>query len=75
MAAVQKGFRLPKDVVELLSVMPNATEYVVNAVREKAARDREQEIAAGLECLAWNDEANDISDLRAAQARVMSIED
>jgi hypothetical protein len=72
---IQRGFRLPKDIADLLQQKPNATEYVIEAVREKAQREREAEIAAGLASLAWDDEANDISDFKDAQARTMNLGD
>ncbi|HSI73412.1 MAG TPA: hypothetical protein VK934_09560 [Fimbriimonas sp.] len=72
---VQKGFRLPRDVVELLAQKPNATEYLIRAVREKAQREREEEIAASLTCLAFDSEANDVTDLSGAQAKVISVVD
>ncbi|MEZ0324789.1 MAG: hypothetical protein ACAH95_02695 [Fimbriimonas sp.] len=71
----QRGFRLPHDVADLLQQKPNATEYVIEAVREKAQREREAQIAEGLACLAWDDEANDISDLKDAQARALTLGD
>ncbi|CAN5380505.1 hypothetical protein BH11ARM2_BH11ARM2_03210 [soil metagenome] len=35
----QRSFRLPLDVNEHLEAVPNASEYVVQAIREKFERD------------------------------------
>ena len=71
----QKAFRLPNDVVTILNLQPTATEYVVQAIREKASRDRDREIESSLQCLAFDDEANDISDLKQAQEKVIAVGD
>jgi len=70
---IQKAFRLPLDVVEVLDAQPNATEFVTFAIREKVKADREQAIEASLQCLAFDDQANDISDFRPAQAKVIDL--
>jgi hypothetical protein len=72
---IQKAFRLPPDVIEAIKKHPKATEYVVEAIREKAERERKQAIEASLQCLAFEGEENDISDFQDAQKRVMDLED
>jgi hypothetical protein len=72
---IAKAFRLPQDVVRVLDAQPKATEYVVEAIREKAKREREHAIEASLLCLAFDGEENDISDFKVAQAKVMDLDD
>lgn len=43
---VQKAFRLPEDVAQVLEGQPNATNYVVAAIREKTQRDEEERFRA-----------------------------
>jgi hypothetical protein len=72
---IAKAFRLPQDVVRVLDAQPKATEYVVEAIREKAEREQQQAIEASLQCLAFEGEENDISDFQDAQKRVMDLDD
>jgi hypothetical protein len=66
----QRAFRLPEDVNEVLSKVKNSTQYVVDAIREKAERERQAEIEASLACLA--NDSEDFSELSASQAKVIS---
>lgn len=65
----QRAFRLPEDVNEVLAKVKNSTQYVVDAIREKAERERQAEIEASLACLAEEDE--DFSNLATSQAKVI----
>jgi len=69
----QRAFRLPEDVNEVLSKVKNSTQYVVDAIREKAERERQAEIAASLACLA--DDDAEFADLAASQAKVIASGD
>lgn len=73
-ATKQITVRMPTDVLEQLRVMPKGSgaSYVVEAVRERLERDKQARIDAGLRCLAYDDEANDISSFEEAQAEVMA---
>lgn len=68
----QLSVRMPCELVEWLSERGKSARYIVEAVREKVARDEEAEIAASLRCLANHDEASDISDLAEGQAKVIA---
>ncbi len=76
-ATKQVSLRLPLDIAEAIQRREHgtATDYVVQAVREKLQRDREAEIARGLSCLAWDEEANDVSDFAPAQDKVILLGD
>ncbi len=41
-STIQKSFRLPIDVIGVLDQQVNATEFVVEAIREKQRRDEEE---------------------------------
>jgi hypothetical protein len=41
-STIQKSFRLPIDVIGVLDKQENATEFVVEAIREKQRRDEEE---------------------------------
>jgi hypothetical protein len=73
-ATKQITLRMPIDVLDKLSLLANGknTPYIVEAVRERLERDRQIQIAESFKCLAYDDEANDISDFKEAQAEVMS---
>jgi hypothetical protein len=66
--------RMPLDLLKQLAALPkgNSAPYIVEAVRERLERDRQAQIEAGLKCLAFDDEANDISAFEEAQAGVMA---
>ena len=66
----QRAFRLPEDVNEVLSKVKNSTQYVVDAIREKAERERQAEIEASLASLA--DDGEDFPELVAAQSKVIA---
>ena len=70
----QVSVRFPKHLIDEVDRRHGGTttDYVVQAVQEKLLREREAEIAAGLACLAGDDEANDISDFAPAQRRAMA---
>ena len=46
--------------------------YIVEAVRERPERDKQARIEAGLKCLAFDDEANDVSAFQDGQLEVMA---
>jgi hypothetical protein len=66
--------RMPIDLLERLGHMPKgkSAPYIIEAVRERLDRERESEIEAGLQCLAFDDEANDLTPFAEAQSEVMS---
>jgi hypothetical protein len=69
----QISVRMPIDMVDSISRLgAKSAAYILEAVQDKLARDRQAEIAAGLRCLADDPEANDISDFKAAQAKVIA---
>ena len=70
----QITLRVPTDVLDQLRKMPRgrSAPYIVEAVRERLERDRQARIEEGLKCLAYDDEANDISAFADAQAEVMN---
>jgi hypothetical protein len=70
----QITLRMPIDLLGQLSAMPRGkgASYIVDAVRERLERDRQAQIEAGLQCLAYDDELNDISAFAEAQAEVMA---
>jgi hypothetical protein len=68
----QLSVRMPVDIVRQLLVKGKSSRFIVDAVREKLERDAELELEAGLACLADDPEANDISDLGPAQAKVIA---
>ena len=59
-ALIHKGYRIPKDVADALDGKPNATEYVVAAVREKMARDEQAAMSEGFALLADSPEVWDM---------------
>ena len=71
---IAKAFRLPLDVVKVLEAQPKATEYLVEAIREKTEREHQQAIEVSLLSLAFDGEENDISDFKTAQAKVMDFD-
>ena len=68
----QLSVRMPLDLVQRLTAKGKTSPYIVEAVREKIERDEKMKVEASLLCLANDDDANDISDFAAAQARVMA---
>ncbi len=71
----QLTVRMPLDILQRLKEKGKTAPYIIEAVQEKLAREAEQEIEASLLCLVDDTEANDISDLKPAQAKAMSRED
>lgn len=70
----QLTVRMPVDVLRKLKAKGKTAPYIIEAVKEKMARDEEAEIEASLLCLADDDE-NDISDLKSPQAKALNRED
>lgn len=70
----QLTVRMPVDVLRKLKEKGKTAPYIVEAVKEKMARDEAAEIEASLLCLADDDE-NDISDFKSAQAKALNVED
>ena len=71
-AKKQITVRMPVELVSDMESRGGTTVYIIEAVREKLARDKQAEIAAGLRCLADNPDEEDFSALIAAQAKVMA---
>lgn len=68
----QISVRMPADMVESINSMgKKSASYIVEAVRDKLARDRQEEIAEGLKCLTDDNVGEDLSALAAAQAQVI----
>lgn len=63
--------RMPLELLSVLRARGETSSYVINAVRERLERERLEEIAKGLACLADDSEANDISDFAPLQSKVM----
>lgn len=64
--------RMPVDLVAELRAHGNTASYIIDAVRDKLRRDQKAEIVASLQCLAGDEEANDISDFAATQDEVIA---
>jgi len=66
--------RMPIEILEQLGgmVKGKGAAYIIEAVRERLERDRQAQIAAGLACLAYDDDANDLSAFEEVQAEVMA---
>ncbi len=73
-ATKQITVRMPIDVLSQLGGMPKgkSAPYIIEAVRERLERDKQARIEAGLRCLAYDDEANDITAFEEAQHEVMA---
>ncbi len=69
--AKQISVRMPLRILERLEAHGPVAPYVIEAVKEKLDRDEEADIKARLRCLAYDDEANDISDWAPEQRKVM----
>lgn len=72
-ATRQLSIRLPLELIEAIGRRHEGTttNFVVQAIRERLVREREEEIAVGLATLANDDETNDLSEFAAAQDRVI----
>jgi hypothetical protein len=67
---IQKAFRLPEDVVSVLNEQPNATQFVVEAVREKVWRDEIERFRESARRIAGNSQAErDVDFAFAAQSQ------
>lgn len=64
--------RMPVELALGIKRHGNGAAYIIEAVRDKLQRDEQAEIEAGLRCLAFDAEANDISDFDDAQKRVIA---
>jgi hypothetical protein len=73
-ATKQITVRMPLEILEQLGGMPKGkgAPYIVEAVRERLARDKQAKIDEGLRCLAYDDETNDLSAFESAQAEVLA---
>ncbi len=70
-STVQKAFRLPIEVAEILESKGNATEYLVNALRDKFRRDEEERFRASARRIAQSSaDEQDVEFGFAAQAEV-----
>ncbi|HSI73984.1 MAG TPA: hypothetical protein VK934_12475 [Fimbriimonas sp.] len=71
-ATVQKAFRLPADVAARLDEKVNATEYVVQALREKLQREEEERFRASARRIAQlSAEERDVEFAHRPQAEVV----
>ncbi len=70
---MQKSFRLPADLVQILDATKNSTSFVIEAIREKVTRDREAAIAESLQCL--GDDDGLVEEFRDSQSKVWSDAD
>lgn len=68
----QLSLRIPMDLLSELRGKGRVTGYIIDAVREKIARDRAAEIDKSLQCLADDPEANDLSFFAPGQDEVMN---
>jgi hypothetical protein len=64
--------RMPLELAMAVRERGNTAAYIVEAVRDKLARDRQASIAESLKCLGDDPESGDISDFSQAQATVIS---
>ena len=73
-ATKQITLRMPLDLLEQLESVPKgqSAAYIVNAVRERLAADRQARIDQGLKSLAFDYDANDLSWATEAQQEVMA---
>lgn len=71
MATIQRAFRLPSDVINVLESKANATEYLVQAIREKAEREEIERFRASARRIASQTENLDVEFALAAQAEVV----
>ena len=71
-STIQKAFRLPVDVAEVLDTKGNITDYVITALREKFRRDEEERFRASARRIAnLPAEEQDVEFAIAAQAEVL----
>ncbi len=71
----QLSFRLPSELADRIRKRGAPTKFVMQAVQEKLSRDEAAEIEQSLQCLAFDDEQNDISDFKKAQRKVIERAD
>jgi hypothetical protein len=69
----QISVRIPAELIERIkSRGEGSSRFIIEAVRDKLNREDEAEITASMRCLAYDDEANDISDFAVAQDRTIA---
>lgn len=70
MSTKQLTVRMPEDLVERIPRHGKAATFIIDAVREKLERIRQEEIEASLQCLGEDLEENDISMWKPFQKKV-----
>jgi hypothetical protein len=68
----QVTVRVPVEWASQIESRGGTTAFILKAVGEKLARDRQAEISAGLTCLADDPDEDDFSAPAAAQAQVIA---
>jgi hypothetical protein len=71
-ATKQITIRMPLELMAEIQSRGKSASFIIEAVRDRILRDKEEEFANSLLCLAGDAEANDISDFARAQAEVMA---